>query len=143
MKKMLLAVSLLAAAVSVARADPAEDRENMMKAFGKQVGTLAPYAKGEKEFDAAAIQASFKALDEASQKFDAEALFPKGDLGESASPKIWEDWDGFKAAVDKYKADVSAAAASAPADLDAFKASFGKVTSNCGSCHETFRVKKG
>lgn len=143
MKKMILAVSLLAAAMSVVHADPVEDREKLMKSFGKEIGALAGVAKGETPFDAAAVQATFKALDEHAQKFDAEALFPKGVLGESASPKIWEDWAGFTAAVDKYKADVSAAAATAPADLDAFKATFGKVAGNCGACHETFRVKKG
>ena len=41
----------------------------------------------------------------------------------------------------KFQADTAAAAKAKPATLDEMKVSFGKVTENCKSCHETFRVK--
>ncbi len=34
-------------------------------------------------------------------------------------------------------------AAAQTKDLDSFKDAFGTVTKACGSCHETYRVKKG
>ena len=50
---------------------------------------------------------------------------------------------GFKAAEDKYLADVKAAASAAPADVDALKGQFGAIAANCGACHQNFRIKKG
>ncbi len=49
---------------------------------------------------------------------------------------------GFKAAEDKFLADVKAAVAAAPANVDALKESFGKVAANCGACHKVYRLKK-
>ncbi|RUY32559.1 cytochrome C556, partial [Mesorhizobium sp. M7A.F.Ca.CA.001.13.2.1] len=101
--------------------------------------------KGEEPFDAAAVLTQLQALQANAEKFDADALFPAGsDTGDTtASPKIWEDMAGFKATNAKYVADVKAAAAAAPADVDALKAQFGAIGSDCGTCHQTYRVKKG
>ncbi len=104
-----------------------------------------PIAKGEVPFDAAAVAAAFATINENAQKMDVAVLFPVGsNTGESiAGPKIWEDAAGFQAAVDKYKADVSAAVAANSSDLATFQAQFGAVTKNCGACHEVYRIKKG
>jgi len=146
MRKLVLAVSMLAFAGSAAMADPIAQRQEIMKANGKALKSIAAIAKGEQPFDAELVLAALKTLNEDAQKFDVAALFPQesetgGDT--TASPKIWEDMAGFQKAVDKFKADTEAAVAAAPADLDTFKAEFGKVAQNCGSCHETFRIKKG
>jgi len=145
MKRLILAASLIALAATSVHADPIADREVIMKSFGKSVGGLAPVAKGEKPFDAAEVQAALATLNENAQKLDVPALFPEGSTNDesTASPKIWEDMAGFQAATDKFKADVAAAVAAKPADLDAFKVQFGKITENCGACHQTFRIKKG
>lgn len=145
MKKLILAVSALALACSAALADPIADRQALMKANGKAVGSIAPIMKGEKPFDAALVLEALKTLNDDAQKLDVATLFPKGtETGEktTVSPKVWEDAAGFQAAVDKFKADTAAAVATPPTDLDSFKTTFGKVTSNCGTCHETFRIKK-
>jgi cytochrome c556 len=91
------------------------------------------------------VDTALKALQVNAEKFDADALFPAGstDGDTTASPKIWEDMAGFKATEDKYLADVKAAAAAAPADVDALKAQVGVIGSNCSTCHQTFRIKKG
>lgn len=145
MKKLILAFALSALSATAAFSDPIEDREAIMKAMGKAVGSVAPIAKGEAPFDAAAVAAAFAAINENAAKIDVATLFPAGsNTGEStASPKIWEDAAGFQAAVDKLKADAAAAAAANSADLEAFQAQFGAVTKNCGACHETYRIKKG
>ena len=145
MKRLILAASAFALTLSIVHADPIEDREALMKSFGKAVGALVPIAKGEKAFDAAEVHAGLVALNTEVQKLDVAALFPEGSTNaeSTASPKIWEDMAGFQKAADKFKADAAAAAAAPPADLAAFQATFGTVTGNCGACHETYRIKKG
>lgn len=145
MKKLLLALPVLALATSMSFADALEDREAIMKGFGEAMKTLVPVAKGEAAFDAAVVAAALGKIDEGAKKIDVAVLFPAGsNTGEStASPKIWEDMAGFTAKMDKFKADAAAAAAAKPADVDAFKATFGGLAGNCGGCHEAYRIKKG
>ena len=146
MKSLLLSLSLIIAAVSVASADPIADRKALMKERGGLIGSVAPIAKGEQPFDAAKVAEVFAALEVNAKAFDADALFPAGsETGgdTAAAPKIWEDMAGFKAAAAKYEADVTAAGAAAPQDLEAFRAEFGKITANCGSCHDAYRLKTG
>ncbi|WP_137932184.1 c-type cytochrome [Mesorhizobium comanense] len=145
MRKLVIAISMLAVTVSAAFADPILDRQALMKERGKLVGGLSKVVKGEEPFDAAAVLTQLQALQANAEKFGVEALFPKGsDTGDTtAAPKIWEDMAGFKAAEDKYLADVKAAVAAAPADVDALKAQIGVLGSDCGTCHQGYRVKKG
>lgn len=145
MKSLILSLAIAATAFSAASADPIADRKAIMKERGGLVGQIVPMVKGEQPFDAAKVAEVFAALQANAAKFDVPALFPdtskEGDT--TASPKIWEDMAGFTAAAAKFKADVDAAVAAKPADLDALKAQFGAVTSNCAACHEAYRVKKG
>lgn len=146
MKRLVLALSALALAGTAAFADPIAERQAIMKANGKALKSIAGIAKGAEPFDADVVMAALKTLNDDAQKIDVAKLFPEGtETGgdTTASPKIWEDMEGFQKAVEKFRTDTAAAVAAAPADLDAFKAEFGKVSQNCGSCHETFRIKKG
>ena len=146
MRKLILAISVLALGSAAAQADPISDRQALMKERGKLVGGLAKMVKGEQPFDADAVLAALKGLEANAEKFDADALFPKGseEGGETtAAPKIWEDMAGFKAAEDKYLADIKSAVAAPPADVDALKVEIGKIGSDCSSCHEAYRIKKG
>lgn len=138
MKKLILAISALALAGSAAFADPIADR----KAIMKERGGLNKVVKGETPFDAAAVATALQALQANAEKFDVDALFPAGsETGDTkASPKIWEDMAGFKAATDKYLNDVKAAAAAPAADVEALKAQFGSVAANCGGCHQAYRL---
>src|SRR4249919_937629 len=121
MRKLILAISMLAFAGSAAFADPILDRQALMKERGKIAGGLSKVVKGETSFDAAAVLTALQALQANAEKFDADVLFPAGsDTGKTtASPKIWQDMAGFKADADKYLADVKAAVAASPADIDA------------------------
>ncbi len=144
MRKLILAISMLAFAGSAALADPTLDRQALMKERGKIAGGLSKVVKGENPFDAAAVMTSLQALQANAEKLDIDALFPAGsDTGDTtAAPKIWQDMAGFKATHDKYLADVKAAVAAAPADVDALKAQFNTIGGDCGTCHETYRIKK-
>lgn len=143
MKSLLLAVSALAILAGSASADPIADRKAIMKERGGLAfGQLAPVAKGEKPFDAAAVMTVLQGLEANHKKFDVDALFPAGsETGDTkASPKIWEDMAGFKAAHEAYGAAVAAAIAANPQDLDAFKPLFGAIGQGCGSCHSGYRM---
>ncbi len=144
MRKLLLAISVLALGASAVHADPIKDRQALMKERGKLVGTLAKVVKGQEPFDAAVVLTTLQALQANAEKTDVVALFPAGtDTGDTeASPKIWQDMEGFKAAEDKYLAAVKAAAAASPADVDALKAHVGTIGADCGACHQAFRLKK-
>ncbi|MGE0501488.1 MAG: cytochrome c [Rhizobiaceae bacterium] len=143
MKTVLLALSALSLASASAFADPIADRKALMKERGGIVGgQLAPIVKGEKDYEAAAVMTALQALDANAKAFDVDTLFPAGsDTGETkASPKIWQDMAGFKAAVDKFSADVAAAVAANPQDLATLQPLFGAITSNCGACHSAWRM---
>ncbi|TIS06414.1 MAG: cytochrome C556, partial [Mesorhizobium sp.] len=55
MRKLVIAISLLAFAGSAAYADPIKDRQALMKERGKLAGQLSKVVKGEEAFDAAAV----------------------------------------------------------------------------------------
>lgn len=121
-------------------ADPSADRQAMMKNVGAATGVGGKMMKGELDFDPVAAQLIFGTMNAAASGFG--YLFPEGsETGNEteASPKIWDDKAGFEAAVAKFVADTSSLKIT---DMDSFKAAFGAVTKNCGSCHEAFRVKK-
>ncbi|WP_192256570.1 c-type cytochrome [Mesorhizobium caraganae] len=145
MRKLVIAISMLSLAASAAFADPILDRQGLMKERGKLVGGLSKIAKGEADFDAAAVLTALQALQVNAEKVDVDALFPAGsDSGDTtASPKIWQDMAGFKTTNEKYVADIKAAVAAAPADVDALKAQIGTLGNDCGTCHQSYRVKKG
>lgn len=145
MRSLFLTVSAAAVLLSgLAQADVIADRQVIMKDMGKSVGAVAPMVKGEKPFDAAAALAALEKLNADALKLDVDSLFPAGsDKGDTeASPKIWENKAEFVKHVEKFRADTKAAVDAKPADLDSLKPVFQKVASNCGACHQDFRIKK-
>ncbi|TIX16797.1 MAG: cytochrome C556, partial [Mesorhizobium sp.] len=42
-----------------------------------------------------------------------------------------------------FLADVKAAVAAPPADVDALKAQLNTIGGDCGTCHQNYRIKKG
>ena len=76
MRKLILAISMLALAGSAAFADPVLDRQALMKERGKIVGGLNKVVKGEEPYDAAAVLSALQALQANAEKFDVATLFP-------------------------------------------------------------------
>ena len=148
MKKLVIASILTAtltagAALAASHgADPVATRKNGMQGVGLAMGTLAGMAKGEVPFNDKSALAALKLMNYVASTFDQH--FPEGSdmaANTTAAPKIWEDMDGFKAAVAKFQMDTAAAIEAAPAAADALGPLLGSVGGNCKSCHETFRVK--
>ena len=138
---------LLGVSAVVAQQDLVTQAQNTMKANGRNLGgVLSPMFKGEKPYDQAAVDTALTQLDDTAKKLP--TLFPaslkdakwEGDF--SPSPKIWEDRAGFDAKVASFAKAVTEAKAKIK-DMDSLKANFPAIGKECGSCHETFRVKKG
>ena len=142
MHKLILGVAAaMLLTTGVANADAISDRQAAMKKNGGAIGPLVKIMKGEMDYDPATVLASFTTMREDMDGF--ENLFPEDSMtggDTTASPKIWEDMDGFKAAHAKFDADVEAAIAANPQDLAAFQAVFGTVAGNCGACHQAYRL---
>lgn len=144
--RTLFAAALIGAAgfaPAIAADEPQVVRQEMMKKVGGATGAMAKMVKGEADYDAAAALAALTTISEVAGTFG--DYFPAGSetgFETEAAPAIWSDMDGFKAKLAAFKASADAGVAAAPADLDGLKAVFGPLTKNCGSCHETYRLKK-
>jgi cytochrome c556 len=145
MRRSIAALSILALATGgalAALADPIAERQAAMKRISGHMRDLAPFARGEQAYDAAAVMQRLQALDAEMKAYDVALLFPDGSEtgGDTeASAKIWDDKAGFQAAVDKFAGDIAAAVSANPQDLNAFTPVFGEVGANCRSCHGAFR----
>lgn len=124
-------------------ADDIEDRKAMMKKNGAAMGVLVKTVKGEMAYDADAVLAAFTSMREETDGFADH--FPEGSEtgGDTiASPKIWEDMEGFKAALSEFHSDLDAAIEAKPANMEEFQPVFGQVAENCQACHKEYRVQK-
>ncbi|WP_336057809.1 c-type cytochrome [Nitratireductor sp. CH_MIT9313-5] len=141
----IFAVSLSATAVTAAD-DPVAARKMLMQSAAAAAGISGGMMKGDIDYNPAIAKSAIATLNAVSHTYG--DYFPEGSSeGETtASPKIWEDGEGWQAALEKFQADTSAAAEASgkdgPADLAAFQQAVGPVLGNCKSCHENFRVQK-
>lgn len=141
----LFAAALLVSGIgaAVAQGDVIKQRQEAMKQVGAATGVAVKMMKGEAAFDLAKAQASLKVYQDVASKYP--ALFPDtsktgGDT--AALPAVWEKKADFDAKLAAWGKD-SAAAAAAIKDEASFKATMPNVLKNCGTCHETYRAKKG
>ncbi|MGH6819775.1 MAG: c-type cytochrome [Methylocella sp.] len=134
----------LGTTLAFASADDAiKGRQACMKGHGKMMGELAAIFKGEKPYDAAAVQASLAANDAACADWDKwwGEDSKKGETAETwAKPEIWSDPAGFKAAGENFYAKY--VAFKATTDEASFKAAFPELGNGCKGCHDKFRRPK-
>ncbi|MDQ0472572.1 c-type cytochrome [Labrys wisconsinensis] len=142
MRRFAAAAVLVAFGATVAFAGPIEDRQAIMKGVAAATKTATGIAKGETPFDAAKAKEIAAVYENAAAKMP--TLFPddsKTGNDTTAAPKIWEDKAGFAAEFAKLGTDAKALAATT--DTASFAAAFKTLTGECGTCHGTYRIKKG
>ena len=137
---VLLAATALASSVFAAE-DPVHERHELMEDVGKAAKPVGEMLKGEREFDSAMLMESLMVWKDVSGKFG--GLFPPGSEtgeGTEAAPAIWEDRDGFNAALAKWQEAVDAAIDASPDSVESAKSAVGPVFQTCKGCHDNYRI---
>jgi cytochrome c556 len=142
MHRSAIALVLLAVGTAAALAGPIEDRKALMKQNADAAKIGVGLTKGEVPYDQGKAEDVLKIHAMVAAKLP--TLFPEdsktGDKT-SAAPKIWEDMAGFKAAAAKFEHDATTAMAQT-SDQATFAKAYMVVVSNCGACHQTYRIKQ-
>jgi cytochrome c556 len=137
-RRMLPCLFILTLSAACTAKSPASQREELMEGVRDAAKPVGAMLKGEKEFDADRLQASLAVFAEAAGKLG--SLVPEGSLGGEASPAIWDDPDGFAAAIKKWQDTTAAAIAASPQSLEAAGPVMKPVMANCKNCHESYRL---
>ncbi|NNF41127.1 MAG: cytochrome c [Woeseiaceae bacterium] len=142
-KLCILFVALAAMPFAIADDDdPRHERHELMEGVRDAAKPVGAMLKGEREYDADVVMASLQTWHDASMKFG--GLFPEGSesgMDTEAAPAIWEDREGFEAALLKWREAVEAAQAARPMTLEAAKPTVGPVFQTCKGCHDTYRIE--
>ena len=150
-----------------------KERMDAMKSIGDSMKAIKKMLQGEMAYDAAKLKKAAGTI-RAHAGEPLTKLFPKDSLQKptEATPKIWEDWEGFKANAMRLRdyagalensAERRGTAAEASGMMAAIQASniteggwpsvmeldqmptqlvFMAVGKTCKSCHESYRIKK-
>ena len=145
LRNPLIVLAILLFGITAASAQSCQDvidkRQTLMKRSADLAKAGSAMIKGDAPFDIDKTKEIFAAFaDDAAQM---PTLFPdcsKTGDHTTAGPAIWDKPDDFKAAIAKFAADIKAAQDSTK-DLDGLKANFPTLGKDCGSCHQTFRVR--
>jgi cytochrome c556 len=138
---LLLAAVLIFSPSGFAADDPAEERHERMEAVGDAAAPVGGMLKGELDFDAAKVMASFISMQE--QINGIEQLFPEGSYvaGEDrATQAVWTNRADFDQKMADFAAALDSAIAANPQDLESLKPVAQNVFKNCKGCHEDYRT---
>jgi cytochrome c556 len=143
---VVLAMGLAAGIVTspvLAQSDPIAARKALMKGNNDNARAMVQTMRGQKPFDAAAVDAAFAQWAETAQKLP--GLFPDdsktgGDT--HAAPKIWQDKKDFDEKAAAFGNAVAENRDKAKESLDGLKAAIPVVGKACDNCHEDYRLSK-
>lgn len=142
MQRMAISLVLLLVGTVSAVAGPIEDRKALMKQNADAAKIGVGMAKGELPYDEQMAEDVLKVHAMVATRLP--TLFPEDSKTggkTSAAPKIWEDMAGFKAAAAKFAQDANSAMTQTK-DQTSFAKAYMVVLSNCGVCHQTYRIKQ-
>mgnify|MGYP001820765513 CR=1 FL=1 len=131
--------TLLVSATAFTADDPQHERHELMEGVRDAAKVLGAMLKGEREYENAAAMESLQVWRSAAAEFG--GLFPEGSQGGEAAPAIWEDREGFDAALVAWAEAVDAAIAANPSTLDEGKPVIGAAFNKCKNCHDTYRIE--
>ena len=138
-RRLFSCFTILLFSVACTSGSVASDREELMEGVRDAAKPVGAMLKGEREFDAHTLQESLTVFAEAAEKLG--DLVPEGSSGGEASPAIWDDPDGFAAAISEWQDTIAAAIDAAPQSLDAALPVTKLVLGSCKNCHEDFRIE--
>jgi cytochrome c556 len=147
MKRYAIALAALAALTlpAFAAEDPIMVRKALMWSNGAAAGVAGPMMKGEMEYNSAVAKSVIYTAN--ATALSVGDFFPEGTFDPArskAAEAIWQDMEGFQAAIEEYRTATAAAMEAAgeegPADAAAFAAAMGPVFNACSNCHETYRI---
>ncbi len=138
------AAAALLALGSTAIADhtPMHERHELMEGVRDAAKPVGLMLRGEAEYDAGVVMESLEVWRAAGDRFG--DLFPEGSEtgeGTEAAPAIWEDREGFNAALDRWKTATARAIEADPQTLEAARPTVGPVFQACKNCHDTYRIE--
>lgn len=137
-------VALLALAPDAPAEDsPQHERHERMENVGKAAKPVGLMLRGDTAFDVDVLRASLQTFHDTSMVIG--DLFPPGsETGEDteAAPAIWEDREGFEAALDKWRDAVQTAIETDPQTLEEAKPVVGPIFNACKNCHDNYRIDK-
>ena len=128
---------------AAAEDDLVKTREDLMKQNNAHAKTVVQMMKGQRPFDAKAVEAAFAQWAETAQKLP--SLFPdnaKTGGDNRASPKIWENKKDFEAKAAAFAKSVADSRAKAMESLDGLRATIPVVGKACDNCHENYRLSR-
>lgn len=134
-----LALAVAAITGTAIAEDMAHERHELMEDVRDATKPVGAMLKGERDFDAETLQASLAVFADAAGKLG--DMVPAGSEGGEASPAIWEDMDGFKAAIQKWQDATAAAKKANPQSLDEAKPVVGPILNSCKNCHDSYRIE--
>lgn len=139
-KRSLLLVALLSTAtIGVADDGPQDERHEIMEGVRDAAKPLGDMLRGKAEYDADVVMESLLTWRKAGETFG--DLFPDGSEGGEAAPAIWEDREGFDAALAKWLRETNAAIDVAPQTVAEAGPVVGAAFKNCKSCHDKYRIE--
>ena len=119
-----------------------KNRQNAMQQVRESVKVLFPIAKGKNDYDDFMVISMLEQMLEAAKPYASYFPIEKEVLAHSeAAETIWSDRTGFNNSVNKFLDDIEFALNAEPESLDDFKPMFAKITTNCQSCHQVYRLK--
>jgi cytochrome c556 len=134
---------VLGVSVAAAQSDPVKTREDLMKANNNNAKVVVQMMKGQKPFDAKAVEAAFAQWAETAKQLP--NLFPdnaKTGGDNRASPKIWENKADFNAKIAAFAKSVADNRDKAVASLDGLKVAIPVVGEACDNCHKLYRLSR-
>ena len=141
-RSLLAAIALAFTSPLLAGDDPVHERHELMEGVGDAAKPIGKMLKGERDFDAGVVMASFETFAKAAEQFG--DLFPPGSEtgeGTEASPAIWEDRAGFEEALATWSEAVDAAVAANPQTVEDTKQVAGPIFNACKGCHDNYRIE--
>ncbi len=144
MKGIVLTVLLFVFWVSfvLSANDNIKKRQNAMQEVRESVKVLFPIAKGKSDYDDFLVISMLEQMLNAAKPY--ASYFPNEQEVAShseAADTIWTDRSGFNNSVIKFISDIEFALNAEPESLEDFKPMFSKITENCQSCHQVYRLK--